>query len=787
MVMTKMDIMLFRMIKNSKSQFIAVLIIIVAGICIYTSMGMVSDNLFHTVNSYYMEKRFPHLFIQVQGAPVGETARLSEIDGINQVSGSLIMDVPVLTTGDERRKTLRLITLEEGGEEGLSKSTLLEGRPLSERGKEVWLIGQYAKANGIVPGDEIKIQAAGVDHTLKVAGIVANPEHIYMVENVQSIMPDDGNFGVCYISESAGRTIIGDRQNYNYIRIEYESGADEKTVILKVEERLRAYGLQSVVKREDQLSNAVVQEELINIGRLSDYLPVLFLVTAAFILIMILSRMVKNDRLKIGVLKAVGYSNMQIMIHYMKYAIIAGLVGGFLGAATGMALANAMTKLFLEYFHLPMLKFQFDIAYLFSAMLLTAVFCLISGLLGARGALGIMPADAMQEEPPKSGKRILLEAITPMWKRFSFSRKLLMKNIFRNKKRTIFMVSGIATTYAMMLFTATMPAVVDQMMNQHFSEFQKMDYDIGFHKPVGERAVKDLTYLIDVDHAEGKIDFPFELSRGNRKQAVNIIGLRGDTLFYEFRDIKGQLVAIQQGGILLSENLAGVLKVSKGDVIQVKSYISDRDDLLIPVAGVIKQTLGMNAYMEIEAMRNIFLEKELITGVLINSRDKAIYEKLLGASNVAGIMSTDDLRYIYEDYMKMIFTSIAFMLVFSGIIGFCIVYIATMVSINEREGEFSSLRVLGFTKSEIFGMIRRENNIITVAGIAVGIPLGKMFSRYSSIAFTTDIYTLDMSPGLREGVWAGVFTLVCVLFAQLATYRKIHRLDFLQALKNRAG
>ncbi len=785
--MTKMDLMLFRMIKNSKSQFMAVLIIIVAGICIYTSMGMVSDNLFHTVNSYYQETRFPHLFVQVLGAPVGETDCLMQIDGVNEVTGSLVMDVPVLSDKSERRKTLRLITVEEGSGDALSKSTLLEGRPLSETGKEAWIIGQYAKANDIVPGDEIKIQVSGVDHTLKVVGIVANPEYIYMVENVQSIMPDESNFGVCYLSEAAGRMIMGDSQNYNYIRIEYGPDADEEAIIQAVEERLKAYGLQSIVERENQLSNAVVYEELINIGRMSDYLPVLFLLTAGFILIMILSRIVKNDRLKIGVLKAVGYNNIQILLHYMKYAILVGLIGGFIGAAIGMALANAMTELFLEYFHLPMLKFQFDITYLFSAMLLTAAFCTISGLLGARGVLRITPADAMQEEPPKSGKRILLEGITPLWKRLSFSRKLIMKNIFRNKKRTVFVVSGVAITFAMMLFATTMPAVVDQMMNQHFSEFQKMDYDIGFHKPVDQKAVRDIEHIVDVDYAEGKIDFPFELSRGNRKQSVNIIGLKGDTRFYEFTDLNGGPVSIQPGGILLSENLAGVLKAGKGDSIQVKSYITDRSALSIPVSGIIKQTLGMNAYMEIDEMRDVLLEKGLITGVLVNSHDRAISDKLLKATNIATIMSARDMRAIYEDYMNMIFMSISFMLVFSGIIGFCVVYIATMVSINEREGEFSSLRVLGFTKAEIFGMIRGENNIITAAGILIGIPVGKMFCQYSGLAFSTDIYTLDMAPTLTEGVWAGVFTVVFVVFAQLATYRKIRRLDFLQALKNRAG
>ena len=434
---------------------------------------------------------------------------------------------------------------------------------------------------------------------------------------------------------------------------------------------------------------------------------------------------------------------------------------------------------------MPLLKLTFDVSYVFKAMFLAAVFCILSGIIGARGALKISPSDSMREEPPKASASCLNELL--LWKRFSFSRKLVMKNVFRNKKRTVFVISGVALTYGMMLFTVTMPAVVDQMMNRHFTEFQKMDYNIGFYKPADERAVRDLDHIIHMDYAEGKIEFPFELARGHRETTVNILGLEKDTRFYSFKDTNNRPISIQKGGILLSENLAKTLKADKGDQILIRSLLTEKDDVEIPVAGVVKQSLGMNAYMEIDEMRDSLLEKNMITGVFVNSRDTEIPSKLLKAKNVASVMSTEDMRRVYEEYMDLIILSIGFMLIFSGIIGFCIVYIATMISIGEREGEFSSLRVLGFTKKEIFGMIRKENNIITVAGIIVGIPIGELFCRYSSAIFTTDLYSIDMTPTLGTLIWACIFTVGFVVLAQLATYRKIRGLDFLQALKNRAG
>jgi putative ABC transport system permease protein len=480
-----------------------------------------------------------------------------------------------------------------------------------------------------------------------------------------------------------------------------------------------------------------------------------------------------------------GYRNGQVLMHYVKYALASGILGGAIGAALGMALAGGMTRLYLDYFNIPLLKINFYYSFLAYAVLLSAAFCTLSGLIGARGALKISPADAMRTEAPKAGKKIFLERFPFFWRRLSFSNKMVTKNIFRSKKRTLFVVAGITLTYAMMLYTSTMPDVINQMVNEHFREFQKMDYSISFREPVRRSAVTDMAHLIKADYIEGKLEYPFELANGNKKQSVNIIGLDRDTKFYSFKDVSGTKTEIPEDGMLISENLAKALDVQKGDLVQVKSYIPGRNDVYIPVTGVIKQTLGINAYMDIRFMGKELLEKNVINGVYADSRDPDIRKELLRAANVATVMSIKDMRAVYDQYMTMTNLSVGFMVLFSGILGFCIVYNATIVSLGEREMEFSSLRVLGFSKLEIFYMIVRENNIITILGILLGIPVGNALAQSSSAAFSNDIYTIDMSPTVSALIMAGIYTVGFVLLAQLATYRKIKKLDFLQALKSR--
>lgn len=782
--LNKIDTMLMRMIGHSKGQFIAVLTVLIIGVATYTALNMTSVNMEDTVETYYRENNFPDLFLQTAAVPDQEVERLKNIDGVKEAIGRVSMDVPMITDDENERVSIRLITAT--GEKGeLCRSTLLKGKMISGSGNEALLIDQFAKARGINAGDEIRIQIGGVQRTLKIVGIVANPEYIYMMENTQAIMPDDENFGVCYVSEQFGQQAAGLPGSFNEVLIKYNDRSDEEVLIEDVENALDRYGVKQTVKQKDQLSNAVIDQELSQLDNMAGTIPILFLLVAGLILMMMLSRLIKKDRIKIGVLKAIGYRNGQVLMHYVKYALTAGILGGAAGAALGMALAGGMTRLYLDYFNIPLLRINFYYSYLAYAMVLAAVFCTLSGLIGAKGVLKIAPADAMRTEAPKSGKRILLEKLPFLWKRLSFSSKMISKNIFRSKKRSLFVLAGIALTYAMMLFTNSMPDVMNQMMNEHFTKFQKMDYNISFRQPVRQSAARDMAHLIRADYIEGRLEYPFELSNGNKKQSVSIVGLDRDTKFYTFQDVNGEKTEVPKRGMLISENLAKALDAEKGGLVRVKSYIPGRDDVYIQVKGIIKQTLGMNAYMDIGAMGGTLLEKNVINGVYADSKDPDINRKLIRASNVETIMSTAGMRASYNEYMTMMNLSIGAMVFFSGLLGFCIVYNATVVSLGEREMEFSSLRVLGFSKLEIFFMIVRENNIIMILGILLGIPAGKLMAEYSSAAFTTDLYTLHINPTLNALLMAGIYTIGFVLLAQAAAYRKIKKLDFLQALKNR--
>lgn len=784
--MKKINTMLFRMITTSKSQYFAVLVIIITGLLVFTAMNIAAINLSTTLSGYYSENKFADLYANTIKVPKQEVQNISDIPEIKEAEGRLVFDVPLATENKDERVNIRLITIPPGNT-GINNLTIIKGTYIAENTKDILVLQQFSEARGINVGDQMNIQINGVGYQLNVAGIAASPEYIYATYSAQSLLPDPKAFGVVFIPEKLGQQAFGYQNSYNEILIRYNEGINEEKLIDTLKDELAPFGLQRIIKRENQLSDSMISEEIVNLKRTSSSLPIVFLFVAAVILAMMIGRMVKRDRIKIGVLQAMGYSRLQVLMHYASYALSAGVLGGFIGATLGMFLAGVMTIYYLEFFNIPMLKVNFYYGYVFGAMLISAAFCTIAGLIGARGVLKITPAESMQSEAPRKGKRILLERVHFFWKKLSFSWKMVLKNIFRNKKRAIFVLFGVMLTYAMMLFTMAMPAVIDEFMVKHFTEFQTMDYNISFRTPASDQVLTDFRSLVDVDHIEGKIEYPFELQNGSKTKAVPVIGVERDTSFYAFKDMNGSKVSVPEEGILLTENLAGILSVHKGDSLKIKTYIPGREDVYVSVSGVIKQSLGINAYMNLSYMDQLLLEKNAITGVYLDSQDQDISDKLSKASNISTIQSPGDMRKLFDQYMGLTMFSLVIMIFFSGIMGFAIVYNATMISVGEREMEFSSLRVLGFSKGEIYRLVLKENNVITIAGILLGIPLGIWMTQASSTLFTTELYSMSLSPTPSSGLTAALTTIAFVVLAQAATFRKISKLDFLAALKNRVS
>lgn len=783
MVMKKLNLRLMRLIKKSYGQVIAVITVIAVGLLVYTAMKMAALNLESTLNKYYNETNFADMYAQVVKIPTGAIEDLKNKYGITDAQGRIVSDVPLKVEKGEEKVTIRVVSL-PNSDKKINGTYLVNGEEIQNKNKEVLVVEQFANARNIKTGDFLEVQINGRLYDLKVSGIVASPEYIYLMESEQSLLPLPEKFGVVFVADEFARQSFGFGDSYNEIIFNVNDENQLDQIKDKLEKVLKKYGVKRIIVKEDQLSNRMISEEIKQLKNMSKIIPIIFLGVAAVIIAVMISRMVKKDRIPIGVMKALGYKNIDIISHYTKYSLIIGIIGAIIGTNLGMLLAGAMTKLYLQFFNIPILRVNYYYRYTFYSVVLSSMFCIAAGFLGGRKVLKILPAESMRPEAPKSGKRILIENIKILWNILSFSWKIVVRNIFRNKKRVIFVLMGIALSFSMLLLTFHQLNAFFHIFRTHYGDFQRMDYSINFSKPMNKRVIKDINHLIDIDEIEPKSEFPFEIINGWKSKVVNIIGVENDTVFYKFINLEGEVINLPQKGIVITENLAKYLQVEKGDRVIINSFIPHREDIKIEVKDIVKQSLGINAYMDIEEMDEILLDKELITGAYFNSGDY-VKKKLDNLKNVTSLQSLEDLKNVFEQFLSLTYSSIGMLVVFSSILGFAVVYNTTVMGISERRLEFSSLRVMGFSRKQIFWMIVKENLVLTVIGIVVGIPMGRVFITGIEEAMSNDLYTLHVAVNPTTYVFAGLFTVLFVAAAQLFTLKKIYGLDFMEALKSR--
>lgn len=785
--MKKLDTRLIRSIKKSKGQFISITVVIILALTIYVSLSMVADNLNNSILHYYEITNFGDLFVEVSRIPKAAIDKLTSIEGVKMAQGRVSADVPLRVDDPTEKVNVRVVSLPKE-DHRINDLYILGGEKMADNPKTTVVLQQFYNGRNLKLGDRITPYIGGTEYPLDVIGVVGSPEYIYLMENEQSLLPAPEKFGIIYVTEEFAQSTLGYQGSYNEIMIKLEDKYLNRidSIADEIEDELNQYGVRRVIKRKDHLSHSVMMQEVESMETMSSAITFIFLMVAALIINIMLSRIVKKDRISIGVMKGLGYTNANILMHYTKYSIAIGLVGSIIGIVFSIPLSKLMTDIYIMYMNVPSFGMKIYYIYFVYGILLTTIFCVLSGLIGARNVLKILPAESMRPEAPKSGKRIWLEKVKFIWNKISFSWKMVIRNLSRTKRRAAFMVLGIALTYGITTIPIFMSTIWDSLFYLQYEEFQTMDYNVDFSKPMNTNVLREISQIVDVDYVEPKAEIPLELSRGWKKKAVSVIAVPRDTNMYNFKNSSGTDIKLGNDGIYLSEILGKILNVKVGDEISIKSFMPDKEDKTIRVNGIVQQYLGSNAYMDLDMLYEILDEKDVITGVLINSEDDVV-TKLKDVKNIRQIQSVQDMKDSLLQFMDMIIASMGVMLLFGGVLGFAIVYNITTISINERIMEFSSLRVMGFNKKQIYRMVTRENGLMAILGIIFGVPFGYGICNALVTAVSTEIYSIPAILTPSTYVISGIATMIYVSIAQLATIRKIHNLNLLDALKNRVS
>jgi putative ABC transport system permease protein len=781
--MSKLNKRVLRMLVQSKGQNIAVALVIGIGLMFYIAMSSAIVNLDTTVNAYYNMTNAADLYVDIPKINSSEIKNLEGLAGVEYAEGRIVKDVRFI--GDENEKvTLRMISI-PSTKKAINALYHHDASSNLSGNNEAFLFRSFSEARNIGKGESLKIQTQGQNYQFDIKGIVSSSEFIYLMESDQSLLPDFKNFGVLYVTEEFALKSLNTAGTYNQVLVKIKPNYSGEAVKKAIEKRLESKGVQRVFLRKDQLSSRMVQEEINGNKKTTTVVPIFFLGIAATIMYVMVSRMVKNDKMTIGILKAMGFDNKKIIGHYCLYAVGIGIFGAIIGVVCGSLVSVYVTILYsTETFNIPILKTIFNPWTFVSALLLSVGFSVAAGGIGAYGVVQIDPAVAMRPEEPKSGKRIWLEQ-TFLWKHISFTEKMVIRNVLRNKLRMLMLSVGIAMTYVVIIMPVFFVDAFVDMFEFQYGQMQKMDYNVVFTKFVDESIVKNLKEYPSVKSTEGKIEFPFEAANGHYVKTINVIGLKKDTQMIAFYDAQTkQPLKGGVDGLIINDGLAKLLHVKVGDELTLRPFIPDKDSHHYKVGKIVIQNLGANIYMPLEILQKDYFDPSAVNGVYVKGGND-LKQVLSKGKNIATLLSVSDMKNAYKEFMDLTNTSIGMMMFFGVILGVAIVYNTVVLMMNERSIEIASMRVLGVTHNEIFSIFVREIFIMSVLGIIMGIPLGKYSLQAMSGLFTTELYSFEANVLLSHYITAIVVTIFTIVLSLFLSYEKILKSNFIEALKSR--
>lgn len=479
------------------------------------------------------------------------------------------------------------------------------------------------------------------------------------------------------------------------------------------------------------------------------------------------------------------------MSHYMSYALTIGILGGIIGGFLGIALSFPFTTLYQTYFNMPGLTSKFSPLYLVLSILLSLGFSLFAGYQGCKGILILQPAEAMRPPAPPIGKKTWLEKITIFWNMLTVQGKMAVRNMSRNKSRSIFIFLGIMFTFSLLGLTWSMNDLSQRMLFDQYEKVETYDVKVSLSNPLNQKKVsRELNHFPGVTRVEAMAEIPVTLKNKWYKKDVVLLGIPEDSTLYNILDKNYNKVDPPKNGLLISERLAKLLGAEVGTKLNVESLmIKDPDKAKqLEVVGVIPQYLGLNAYMDINSLQEFLGQGELATSFMLRMDEESIALLQNEFRKSAAVSGIDDQteRLAQTKELMASFYGMIFILALIGIItGFAIIYNSSLITLSERSHELASMMVLGMTPAEVLSVITFEQWFIGIFAMLAGIPMSQILLIGMSQSISNDVYTMPTNITASSFLIAFFVTAASIWIAQRFAGKKIQKLSLVDVLKSR--
>ncbi len=788
MALSTLDRKLLRDLWLIKGQGVSIALVIAAGVAIYVLMLSTLDSLELTRSVYYDRYRFADVFGAAKRAPLRTVEEIRQIPGVAVVEPRVVVDVTVDVAGFSEPIVGRVISVPAEHRPALCDLFVKQGHYLDpERPDEVLVSANFADAHGLTPGDRLAAIINGRRKQLTIAGLALSPEYVYNIRPGE-LMPDDKRFGILWMEQRALATAYRMEGAFNNVLLKLTRDAVEPAVIEHLDLLLEPYGGFGAIPRRLQMSHWFLENELVQLRSFGSSIPVLFLAVAAFLLNVVLTRIVSVQREQIGALKALGYSNRSIAVHYLKWAVAIALLGSLAGIAAGVRLGHAMTELYNEFFQFPILLYRLGPGVLVESAGISLGVAVLGAVFAVRRALRLPPAEAMRPEAPAVYRLSLIERLG-LQRFLSQTARMIVRSLERRPLRALISVVGIASATALLILgTFSEDAILD-FTELQFNRAQRYDLMVSFVEPASPRARYEIARLPGVLDLEPFRSVPVRLVHGHRWRDMAVTGQAARGRLNRILDASSTIVELPPEGLALSSILAESLGIRAGDTVELQVREGRQPRLTTVVHRLIDDYMGVNAYMDLQALHRLMGEGEVLSGAYLRADPKQLdrlYDDLKHTPAVAGVLLKDAaIEGFDETFSEMMGTMRVIYTVFAGLIALGVVYNSARISLAERARELATLRVIGFSRKDVSFILLGELFLITLVSIPLGMLLGRLMVTAIVEGTASEAFRFPAVVSLRTLVLAAGTIAAAAWLSAMIVQRRLNRLDLVESLKLR--
>jgi putative ABC transport system permease protein len=824
-MLSHLDRKLWRDLSRMKGQALSVALVMACGLAMLTMSRSLIYSLESTRDEYYEANRFAEVFAHLKRAPNSVAEQAARIPGVAGVEPGIAVGVVLDLPGVDEPCSGVVRSLPDRGEPELNRLYLRSGRWLSPGSRGELLVGEaFANANQMRPGDTLALLLNGRRQEFRVAGIVLSPEFIFE-SRPGAALPDNRTYGIFWMPYEEVARAFNLYGAFNHLTLRLAPGGmthggtggtpaplaaasppsspassavspsaflsapevvSERAVVAAVDRLLEPYGGRGAYTRRDHPSHIRVSDEIRVLETLSIGFPLVFLSVAAFMTNSVLSRLLNLQREQIAILKAFGFSNRQVVTHYLKFSFVIVAVGLVVGALGGAALGKKLVVMYQMWFRFPDLQFRFAAPALVFASCAGALAAFLGVFSAVRRAARLPPADAMRPEPPANYRPAFVER-TGIGRYLSHTFRIAVRNIERRPMQAVFTVAGLALATGILIVPNTFRDSVKHILGLQWDVVERHDIVLGLVDPADTRVQHAFARLPGVLNVEPTRSAPARLRFGHRSRQLGIEGLPAGGVHTRIVDAALRQVPLPESGFVLSTKLAEVLGASVGDEITVEFLEGRRATRRVELAALCDDLAGIGAYMEIRALNRLLDEGRIVTGASFtvdSARRAEFLLALKGVPRVAWVAIKESLR---ENFARTTAASInliqSIYLTFATVVAFGVVYNNARISLAERARELATLRVIGFSQREVGAVLVTELVILALIAVPVGLVLGTGFARGIISMVNTETVRLPLVLTPANYAYAALTVTVASTLSALFVLRRLRKLDLVGTLK----